>query len=195
MVFITRLLRNASLTLLFALAFAFAASGARAASIEPVHGQLNPGEDGYALSAEFAIDLGSRLEEALAHGVPLSFVLEFTIERKRWYWFDEHIATRTIDYRLSYNALTQQYRLSVGGLHSSFATLAESLRVLGRIAGLVVADKASIKPGSGYVAVLRLSLDKSQLPKPLQLDALASKDWQVEAKTLRWQFTPGVVGR
>jgi len=189
---ITRSLRSASLTLLVLVAVA---RGAFAAGIEPMHGQLVPGEDGYVLSAEFAIDLGSRLEEALVHGVPLNFALEFTVERKRWYWLNEQIAVRNVDYRLSYNALTQQYRLSVGGLHSSFATLAEALRVLGHVAGLVAADKAAIKPGSEYIAVLRLTLDKTQLPKPLQLDALASKEWQLEARTLRWQFTPGVMGR
>jgi hypothetical protein len=191
----TRALRSASLTLLAALALSLAAPGARAGAIEPVQGQLNPGEEGYVLSAEFDIDLGNRLEEALVRGVTLTFNLEFGIERKRWYWFDERIVGRVIDYRLSYNALTQQYRLSVGGLHSSYATLAEALRVLGHVGGLVVADKTAIKPGNEYTAELRLALDKSQLPKPFQLDALASKTWQVEAKTLRWQFAPGVVGR
>jgi hypothetical protein len=193
--FITRALRSASLALLAALTLALAAPAVRAGSIEPVRGQLNPSDEGYVLVAEFEIDLGSRLEEALVRGVNLTFNLEFGIERKRWYWFDERIVGRVIDYRLSYNALTQQYRLSVGGLHSSYATLAEALRVLGHVSGLVVADNSAITPGNEYTAELRLTLDKSQLPKPFQLDALASKTWQVDAKTLRWQFTPGVVGR
>jgi len=192
---ITRALRSASLTLLAALSLAVAAPDASAGAIEPVQGQLSPGDEGYVLIAEFEIDLGNRLEEALVRGITLTFNLEFGIERKRWYWFDERIVGRVIDYRLSYNALTQQYRLSVGGLHSSHATLAEALRVLGHVSGLVVADKSAIKPGNEYTAELRLVLDKGQLPKPFQLDALANKSWQVEAKTLRWQFAPGVVGR
>lgn len=174
---------------------AMASSLARAGAIEPTLGLLNPTDEGYALVAEFDIDLGSRLEEALVRGITLTFTLEFGIERKRWYWFDERIVGRAIDYRLSYNALTQQYRLSVGGLHSNYATLAEALRVLGHVNGLVVADTAAIKPGNAYTAELRLVLDKSQLPKPFQLDALANKSWQVDSKTLSWQFTPGVVGR
>ncbi len=195
MVSITRSLRSASLTLLAALLFALGATCVRAGSIEPVQGQLNPTDEGYVLSARFDIDLGARLEEALARGVTLAFNLEFAITRKRWYWFDEQIASRSIDHRLAYNALTQQYRLSTNGLHTSHATLAEALRALGDVGGLVVAEKSAVKPGSTYSAELRLSLDKSQLPKPLQLDALANKSWQVDAKTLRWQFAPGVVGR
>lgn len=181
--------------LLAALSLAFAAGMARAGVIEPVQGQLDPGEDGYVLSARFEIDLGNRLEEALARGITLTFNLEFGIERKRWYWFDERIVGRVIDYRLSYNALTQQYRLSVGNLHSNYATLAEALRVLGHVDNMVVASRSAIVPGNTYTAELRLVLDKSQLPKPFQLDALANKSWQVESKTLTWQFAPGVVGR
>lgn len=186
MLSITRCLRSASLTLLLALWL----PPAQAGSIEPVRGQLAAGDEVYALSAEFAIDLGPRLEEVVSRGVPLNFSLEFTLARRRWYWLDEHIVSRVVNYRLTYNALTRQYRLSVGGLHSGFATLEEALSVLGRTVGLPVVDKAAIKPGETYDAALRLSLDKSQLPKPFQLDAVASKDWQVDARVLRWQFVP-----
>jgi hypothetical protein len=169
---------------------AFWMAFALAGGIDPVRGQLAPGEDGYTLSAEFAIDLGSQLEEAVTRGVTLNFNLEFTLSRRRWYWVDEHIASRVLNYRLSYNALTRQYRLSVGGLHRGFATLDEALRVLGRVADLPIADKSALKPGETYFAALRLSLDKSQLPKPFQVDALSNKDWQVDARVLRWQFVP-----
>ncbi|MDR2000369.1 MAG: DUF4390 domain-containing protein [Zoogloeaceae bacterium] len=184
-------MRNASLIVLAVLALA--AQAALAGVIEPTRSQLTPTEEGYVLSAGFNIELGDHLEEALMRGVTLAFTLEFNIERKRWYWFDERIAGRTLHYRLSYNALTQQYRLSTGGLYSSYATLSDVLRVLGHVNNLVVADLAALTPDNTYVAELRLDLDKSQLPKPLQLDALASKTWQVNAKTVRWEFTAGVL--
>lgn len=170
------------------------ASFALAGTIEPVRSQLSASEDGYVLSAEFAIDLGPRIEEAITRGVVLNFNLEVAISRPRWYWFDEHVAGRVINYRLSYNALTRQYRLSSGGLHRSFDTFEEALRALGRVAALTVAERSAIKPGEKYEAELRLTLDKSQLPKPLQVDAIASRDWQVDAKMLRWQFSPDVGG-
>ncbi len=183
----TRCWRNVSLTLALALLSALAAAG----GIEPVQGQLTAGDEGYVLAAEFAIDLGTQLEEAVARGVALTFNMEFTLSRKRWYWADEYIAGHVVKYRLSYNALTRQYRLSVGGLHRGFASLDEALRALGRVADLPIVDKAAIKPGETYYAALRLALDKSQLPKPFQVDAIASKEWQVDARVLRWQFIPG----
>lgn len=183
----TRCWRNVSLTLALALLSALAAAG----GIEPVRGQLTAGDEGYVLAAEFAIDLGTQLEEAVARGVALTFNMEFTLSRKRWYWADEYIAGHVVNYRLSYNALTRQYRLSVGGLHRSFASLDEALRALGRVADLPIVNKAAIKPGETYYAALRLALDKSQLPKPFQVNAIASKEWQVNARVLRWQFVPG----
>lgn len=168
-----------------------AAALAQAGSIEPQRAALAPSEDGYVLSAEFAVDLGPRLEEAVARGVPLYFVLEFDLTRPRWYWASEHVAARRLEYKLAYNALTRQYRLSAGGLHQTFASLAEALRVIGRVGALHVVDKGAVKAGETYAAALRLSLDRGQLPKPLQVDALANRDWQVEAEILRWQFVAG----
>lgn len=192
MAFITRCCRSwPSLLRRLLVVLALAVAGlAHAGSIEPLQADLRPGEDGHVLSAEFAVDLGARLEEAVARGVPLYFNLEFVLERNRWYWLNEQVTSVTINYRLAYNALTRQYRLSVGGLHQSFATLAEALRMISRVSALPAADKGVLKPGENYTAALRLSLDRSQLPKPLQVDAIANSDWQVSAKTMRWQFSP-----
>lgn len=178
--------------LLIALLLA-SASAVHAGSIEPVAAAISPGDDGYVLSAEFRVELGARLEEAVARGVPLYFNLEFTLERNRWYWLNEPVAGVTIHYRLAYNALTRQYRLSFGSLHQSFSGLAEALQVISRTASLPVADKGALKAGETYAAAVRLSLDRNQLPKPFQVDAISNRDWQVDARTLRWQFVHGDV--
>ena len=175
------------------LALLLACVVAQAGSIEPQRAALTPGDDGYTLSAEFSLDLGNRLEEAVARGVPLYFNLEFVLERSRKYWVKEHITSRSLVYRLSYNSLMRQYRLSTGNLHQNFGSLAEALRVLGRIAALPVADRDSIKAGESYEAAVRLALDRSQLPKPFQVDAITDRDLQVDAKVLRWHFVAPVV--
>lgn len=159
-----------------------------AGGIEPKSATLVADDRGHALNAEFAIDLGPRLEDAVGRGVPLNFRFEIEITRKRWYWADEHVAGRVLRYRLSYHALTRQYRLSVGNLHQNYESLSDALAMLGRIARLHVADRSELVPGEAYRVALRLSLDHDQLPKPLQIDALADSDWRVEAKTLRWEF-------
>lgn len=163
---------------------------AQAGSIEPKSATLTPDERGYAVTAEFAIQIGPRLEDAVSKGVPLHFRFEIQIKRKRWYWADEHVAGRVLKYRLSYQALTRQYRLSLGNLHQNYDSLDEALHALGRVARLHVADKSTLPMGEPLTAAVRLSLDHTQLPKPLQVDALADREWQVEAGILTWQFTP-----
>ncbi len=163
---------------------------ALAGKIEPVSAELTATDEGFQLAAEFQIELGAHLEEAVSRGVPLYFVLEFDLTRNRWYWANEHIAGTTINYRLSYAALTRQYRLSRGGLYQNFATLQEALRMMSRVVALPVVDKSAVKAGEVYQAALRLTLDRQQLPKPFQVDAIANRDWQVEADIWRWQFIP-----
>lgn len=170
-----------------------ATAAAHAGSIEPKRAALTAGEDGYTLSAEFALDLGNRLEDAVARGVPLYFNLEFVLERHRKYWVNEHVTTRSLTYRLAYSSLTRQYRLSTGSLHQNFGSLAEALRVVGRIAALPVLEKDAVKAGESYEAAVRLALDRSQLPKPFQVDAITDRALQVEATVLRWQFVAPAV--
>jgi hypothetical protein len=112
-----------------------------AAEIEVANPQLLPGDDGYVLAADFKFELNPRLEEAVTKGVVLYFVADFELTKGRWYWLDEKLVTRTQTYRLSYHALTRQYRLSAGGLHQSFATLSEAVQVLSRLRNWVVAER------------------------------------------------------
>jgi hypothetical protein len=169
------------------------AVAAQAGSIEPKRAALTLGEDGYTLSAEFDVDLGNRLEDAVARGVPLYFNLEFVLERSRKYWVNEHITTRSLTYRLAYSSLMRQYRLTTGNLHQNFGSLAEAMRVVGRIAALPVVEKDVVKAGESYEAAVRLALDRSQLPKPFQVDAITDRALQVDTKVLRWQFVAPVV--
>jgi uncharacterized protein DUF4390 len=41
-----------------------------------------------------------------------------------------------------------------------------------------------------YEAAVRLRLDTTQLPKPFQITALTSRDWNLQSEWVRWSFTP-----
>ncbi|MDR2625416.1 MAG: DUF4390 domain-containing protein [Zoogloeaceae bacterium] len=169
--------------------FCFLAAGlAHAAGVEAAHQELTAAEGGgYVLSADFRIDLNARQKEAVTHGVPLVFELEFRLERSRWYWTDEVIVRKRQTWRLSYHALTRQYRLSVGPLRQSFATLEEAVQVFSHVRRWLVLEE-NLKPGSEYLANLRLHLDVSQLPKPFQVSAFTSQDWSLDSGWQEWDF-------
>ncbi len=52
-------------------------------------------------------------------------------------------------------------------------------------------DKSPLaKKRDVYQAGLRMRLDPAQLPKPLQVNALASKDWNLDSEWYRWNVNP-----
>jgi hypothetical protein len=180
------------LTPLLSLFLALTPLLAWAAEIEVVDPQIAYGDEGYALSADFRFELRPRLEEAVARGVVLTFLVEFEMTRERWYWFDKTVAARSATFNLSYHALTRQYRLSAGGLHQSFATLGEALAVLSRLRNWPIAERdeaAALRPGATYQAALRMRLDVSQLPRPFQISALGNRDWNLAADWKNWTVT------
>ena len=175
---------------LLALVLAVSVSLANAAEIELRNVQVLPAEDGgFVLGADLAFDFTPRLEEAVSKGLTLHFVAEFDLTRPRWYWLDEKVVEARQTWRLTYHALTRQYRLSTGALHQSFGTLEEALRVLSRVRGWIVAEPDRLRPGDILSAALRVRLDTSQLPKPFQVEALSNKNWILASDWKRWTFT------
>ena len=175
------------------LALLFSALGALAAQphgIEVRRAVVVPAEDFYVLDADIDITLSAPLEDALHKGIPLYFQLEFEMVRSRWYWFNEKPVTLQQRYRLSYSALTRQYRIGVGAFYQNFVTLSEALQVLSRVRRREDLDPGALSKGLVYMAGLRLRLDTSQLPRPFNLNALGSREWSLGSDWYRWTVTP-----
>jgi hypothetical protein len=162
----------------------------RADAIEVKNAELYAEDDGYYLNAQFDFTLNPTLDEALQKGVPLYFVQEFELVRPRWYWFDEKVVSSTTQYRVSYNALTRQYRAQSGLLGQTFDSVEELERFLSRVSARQIAHRDELVKGARYEAFVRLRLDVNQLPKPFQVSALASREWTLQSEWHRWSYTP-----
>jgi hypothetical protein len=175
-------------------------AGAEGIGISKAEARLT--EEGYQLSADFNIQLSQTVETALKRGVTLNFVSEFAINRSRWYWLDTDVSREEQVTKLSYNALTQQYRITRGSLFQSFQELKDALLVLGHQIAPPVPVALLEKEGGGYFSRLmkkgsnccsayaHMRLDVSLLPKPLQVNALTNEDWNLESAPYRWQIQP-----
>ena len=93
-----------------------------------------------------------------------------------------------LTYRLSYHALTRQYRVSTGTLQLGFPTLAEALGVMAHVRDWKIGDHGALHPGESYAASVRMRLDTTQLPKPFQINAITSRDWTLESAWKRFVF-------
>jgi len=184
-------LARAAQRLLLVLLFAFSLCMPLCASADGIdvrEARLEQNEEGLTLQAEFAFDFNSRLEQIVSNGIPVYFVLEFELNRPRWYWFDEKTTVRRMQTRLSYHALTRQYRLSTGLLQQNFNSLSEALAVLRRVRNWPVLERGANLPEGNYQAAVRLRLDLSLLPKPFQVSALTTPELHLDSDWKRFSY-------
>lgn len=180
---------------LFFLTFIFAVTPAHAVkedeAVTILFAELKPAEDSWLLNAAFNVRLNRTQEEALKKGISLHFVTEVELERIRgWWWFNEDVIVASRIGRLNYSLLTRRYQVETVEGYKAYDTLFEALAELGRIENWAIAPKKSLKPGNSYLAAMRMRLDRGQLSKPLQINALASGKWEVEGEWHEWEITP-----
>lgn len=151
--------------------------------------ELEKADNDWLLSATFQIELSPGLEDAVQKGVVLYFQTEFDLTRSRWYWFDEKSVLVQRQTRLSYQPLTQQYRIASEGFTFSAKTISEALQAVGSVGGWRVIDNTQLDSSRSYTASLRMTLDLTKLPKPFQVNALNNRDWNVSSDWYRFPFS------
>lgn len=180
--------------ILWSMPFAASADGITVRKAE-----VRMAEEGYQLAANFEVKLTPLVEQALTHGITLNFVSEFSLTRSRWYWFNEVASKTEQTTKLTYSALTQQYRIKRGTLFQTFSNLEDALRALGNQYSNTIPAEL-LNKNNGYIASLftdnakytasaRMKLDVSQLPKPLQVNALIGDEWKLDSDGYSWLLT------
>ena len=144
----------------------------------------NDPEPGLYLNAQFDFEPSAALEDLIRRGIPVYFAIDFELVRTRWYWFNKRLASVTRTYRLSYNPLTRQFRLSRGALPQPFDTLDEALATIRTVRDWKVADRGVAELRDHLLPRVRLRLDITMLPKPFQVDSLTNHDWALASD---WQ--------
>ena len=145
---------------------------------------LKPRRDEAAVSLDYQlrVTLPHAVEDAALRGVPIYFSAEATLWRTRWYWRDERIARVHRDWRVSFQPLTSNWRVSQGGLGQSFSSLAEAMGAITGSIGWRVADARDVDSDSRHTIAFSWRLDTSQLPRPMQIGLTGlggAGDWSV----------------
>ncbi|MBU6257869.1 MAG: DUF4390 domain-containing protein [Burkholderiales bacterium] len=170
-------LRLALVCLLMLLARAAPAQGVELASL-----RASRAEGALDLEFNARVSLPRTVEDALRRGVPLYFVADAELFRKRWYWRDERVSHISRSWRVAYQPLTGNWRVGLGGLNQTYATLNEALTSASRSASWKLADLAQLDADKNYYIEFSYRLDTSQLPGPMQfgLNGFTGQgDWAV----------------
>ena len=180
------------LLIVWIFSFAMLPAVARAEGATITGAKLEASEDGYQVNADIQLELTAALQEAVRKGVPLYFVVEFELSRGRWYWLDQTVTSASRERRISYAPLTDQYRISYSGISQNISSFEDVRRALSRVRSWTVLERGKLRAGEKYDAALRFRLDTSQLPKPFQLNVIASREWSLSSDWYRWTVTaPG----
>ncbi len=145
------------------------------------------------LDLEFVVRLSlpAAVESALSRGVPIYFVAEAQLLRNRWYWRDERVARVQRTWRVAYQPLTSNWRVGLGGLNQTHASLTEALAAVSRSASWKLADLAQLDPDKSYYVEFSYRLDNAQLPGPMQFALGGQNDWAVAgSRSIRVEFGP-----
>lgn len=142
----------------------------------------------YYLDSFAKLDLGAEQQQALANGVNLHFLVELVVHKKRKWWIDTPILERRLRFKLYYYDLTRHYRVEdlQTGESINYRSLAAALRRLGSLSQYALIPARQLKNNRRYGASIRLELDHTRLPGPLQAQALLSRAWQLESEVFRW---------
>ncbi len=144
------------------------------------------------ISTRFQTQLPEQLKEALQQGVPLTFQLSYQLTEPTLVAYKIRFnqlfqPAAPVQYRLSYHPLTSRYRVTIGTFSTEYVSLDTALRSVGAIANWRVLSSGSL---SGYgadevKAAVRLNLSTNQLPKPFQINAMTSRNWQLDTGWVR----------
>ena len=143
------------------------------------------------VSANVVFDLPPVVEDALAKGIPLYFLVESDLLQERWYWYDKKFSTAQRQLRLVYQPLTRRWRINVtsgaGGdnalglsLSQNYDTLSEALATIKQISRWKVAELSDAEAAAKYRVELRFRLDLGQLPRPFQIGTIGQSEWDIQ---------------
>lgn len=141
------------------------------------------------LNTDVNLEVQNDLKDVVMKGVPVYFTANAEIIQKRWWWFDKTVVKAQLTWRIMYNALTRQWRVSTGDLSWPEANLDDALSRVRSIRGWSVLDLSYLEPAQEYHGRVRLRLDTSLLARPFQVDALNSSAWSLATPWKNFTFS------
>ena len=147
-------------------------------------------DESLSLSFSTVYELPRPVEDALQKGVPIYFTAEVSLFRARWYWRDARVVRVSRSWRLAWQPLTRQYRVSTGGLNQTYGSLHEAMNSMRGAQGWHVAELGQLDDGARHYLEFSYKLDTSQLPRPMQIGLGSPEGWIMQvARTMTVDLT------
>lgn len=141
--------------------------------------ELTRNDEGVFLTYAVDLELTRSVDDALSKAVPLYFVAETEVYRSRFYWRDQRVGREVRVWRIVYQPLSSNYRVTFLGLSQNYATKEEALAAISRGARWKIAEAGQIEEGSRQYVEFNYRLDTSLLPRPMQIGVGGQAEWTI----------------
>ncbi|MEL7312077.1 MAG: DUF4390 domain-containing protein [Pseudomonadota bacterium] len=138
--------------------------------------------------ARLQYQLSERIEQALAGGIALEFVMEFEINRVRRWWLDGSVDTVRVAYELRFDSVSERYTLrnTNTAQRTTYATIFGALNALGRVDQLPIIDDTLLSEDGRYRVSMRASVTISEYPVSLRYLLFWRNDWRASSNRVTW---------
>jgi hypothetical protein len=144
------------------------------------------------VDADIQYALNDTAAEALANGVPLTFVIHVEVrDASAWIWQKDRV-DRRLRSTLSYHPLSGLYQLEQldSGRGQQFATREAAIKALGTLRDMALLPMSQLTPGETYRVRLATYLDLEALPLPLRPLAVLTPSWHLGSESWESTLTP-----
>ena len=142
------------------------------------------------LDGSLDFTLSNKVEEALNNGIPLAFILQTRLQRRRALLWDETVGQWEFRREIRYHALSDQYLVAterdLPAQRQGFQSLMEALAQVATIDALSLPLTAPLAPEHDYRLELRVHLDVEALPPVLRPVAYTSRAWDLNSGWTTW---------
>jgi len=141
------------------------------------------------IDADVRLPVSDDLRHFAERGVALYFTADMEIVRPRRWWFDSEVVSTQQTWRVTYNALTRQWRIGTGDLTLPEASLDDALTLVRNIRGWSLAPLSELDTEEEYVGRMRVRLDTSLMARPFRVNALNSSAWSLSTPWKDFSFS------
>lgn len=140
------------------------------------------------LDADVGMVLSREVRQAAERGLPIYLTADLMVTHSRWWWFDRTDIEISKTWRIGFNALTRQWRIGTGTLSFSVASLDDALKAVSAIRRWDVGALGDLAHNTQFEGQVRMRLDNSLLPRPMQVNALNSSAWSIATPWVVFDF-------
>ncbi|HBI14563.1 MAG TPA: DUF4390 domain-containing protein [Desulfobulbaceae bacterium] len=131
--------------------------------------------------------------EGVKNGIPITFSFLVELERTVNNWFNSSLAKMTIQHTLSYDALKEQYRITLSersGGPVVTESIDKAMAAMTELNGIKVINRDELEPDAPYALHVHATLAEKTLPLNMHylVPFISLWDFETETRTIEFRY-------